>query len=399
MDRVYIWGVGNFVDSVFKSIKLAECEFLGFIDRDTSKHGAYWKERYRIYSTGEIEEFDYIIISVKKSNSIIKSCHELGIPDNKIIDFWNGEVDYPFIDVNYRKVLFLEEELDKYKHRLENLPYELGIGEIPIVNSSEDLLNQIIERKCSLCRYGDGEFEMMRGRKRLWYQLPNHKLAERLKEIIHSKNDNVLIAIADNFGNLDKYTTVAADAIREYLYNGTRKAIMEILEPERVYWNAYVSRPYLMYKDKSHAKVIFDLLKKIWLNRNVLIVEGRYSRMGVRNDLFSNCKRLQRIICPCSESFDKYDEILNEIKRHAMDDTLVIISLGPTATVLAYDLASAGIQALDIGQIDNEYEWYHMGVDIQTEIEGKSVAELGGCHEPDEIYDKWYDEQIVARIS
>ena len=35
---------------------------------------------------------------------------------------------------------------------------------------------------------------------------------------------------------------------------------------------------------------------------------------------------------------------------------LILISLGPTATVLAYDLSKLGYQAIDIGHTDLEYE-------------------------------------------
>ena len=36
----------------------------------------------------------------------------------------------------------------------------------------------------------------------------------------------------------------------------------------------------------------------------------------------------------------------------------MLIALGPTATILAYDLAEKGVQALDVGHIDIEYEWF-----------------------------------------
>ena len=38
-------------------------------------------------------------------------------------------------------------------------------------------------------------------------------------------------------------------------------------------------------------------------------------------------------------------------------DRLMIVVLGPTATVLAYDLAKAGYQALDIGHLGKAYDW------------------------------------------
>ncbi len=93
-----------------------------------------------------------------------------------------------------------------------------------------------------------------------------------------------------------------------------------------------------------------------------------------------------------------YDEILSAVKQYADANTLVLISLGPTATVLAYDLAMAGIQALDIGQLDNEYEWYLRNAAGRIEIPGKRVAELGKYHKVQEIEDEAYKNQIVAGI-
>ncbi|MDD7357228.1 MAG: GT-D fold domain-containing glycosyltransferase, partial [Streptococcus hyointestinalis] len=39
---------------------------------------------------------------------------------------------------------------------------------------------------------------------------------------------------------------------------------------------------------------------------------------------------------------------------------LVLVMLGPTAKVLVKRLADSGIQAIDLGHIDSEYEWYQM---------------------------------------
>ncbi len=34
--------------------------------------------------------------------------------------------------------------------------------------------------------------------------------------------------------------------------------------------------------------------------------------------------------------------------------------LGPTAKLLSYDLTKRGYQAIDLGHIDSEYEWFQM---------------------------------------
>ena len=74
------------------------------------------------------------------------------------------------------------------------------------------------------------------------------------------------------------------------------------------------------------------------------------------------------------------------------------ISLGPSATVLAYDLAKEGYQALDIGQLDNEYDWYLQGTEERTEIHGKMVAEFLGKQDLSLRDEKSYRKQIIAKI-
>ena len=59
--------------------------------------------------------------------------------------------------------------------------------------------------------------------------------------------------------------------------------------------------------DKNNSKTTFENLKKIWNGKNIIIIEGRYSRLGVANDLFNNAKSEKRILCPEKNAFAKYD--------------------------------------------------------------------------------------------
>lgn len=48
--------------------------------------------------------------------------------------------------------------------------------------------------------------------------------------------------------------------------------------------------------------------------------------------------------------------LLSEIYEIAVDkEYLILLALGPCATVLAYDLSNKGYQALDIGHLPNGY--------------------------------------------
>lgn len=231
----------------------------------------------------------------------------------------------------------------------------------------------------------------------------DNKLAERLRTVIISKREDIIIAVADNFGMLEKYKDNAADDIRKYMVPN-REKIISLLDSSYVYYDAYVSRPYIIYKDRTHADEIFCLFKKIWQDREVLLIEGKTARIGVGNDLFHGAKKIERMECPEKNAWDVYADILETVKRKAGYNTLICISLGPTATVLAYDLAVAGYQALDIGQLDNEYEWYIRGAEERIPIPGKMVAEVdkGRCADDKAGINKEteveYQQQIVAEI-
>ena len=80
------------------------------------------------------------------------------------------------------------------------------------------------------------------------------------------------------------------------------------------------------------------------------------------------------------------------------ENTLVLCLLGPTATVLAYDLFKAGYRFIDLGHVDIEYEWYRMGVVWKEIVHGKSVNECGKNTPDEPISTDEYEAQIIARI-
>ena len=52
-------------------------------------------------------------------------------------------------------------------------------------------------------------------------------------------------------------------------------------------------------------------MKQIWKDRDIIIVEGELSRLGVGNDLFDNAKDIRRILCPAKNTIDKYNDLQN----------------------------------------------------------------------------------------
>ena len=113
--------------------------------------------------------------------------------------------------------------------------------------------------------------------------------------------------------------------------------------------------------------------------------------------MFSNVKSIERILCPAKNAFSKYDEILEAAKK-VDKNKLLILAVGPLATVLAHDLAKLDYRALDIGHADIEYEWYLMGATEKVKIEGKYTSEANDGDSVTDGADALFNSQVIAHI-
>ncbi len=270
----------------------------------------------------------------------------------------------------------------------------------PTFYDVEETLQRIIEDKCSMARFGDGEFSIMAHHNRQKFQEYTPELAEHLTNVIEVKDDGFLVAIADNYGALTQYSRAGKSGIRGYMSEQVRKEHRQFLDLDRKYHNAYISRPYVLFADNetNQPGIRFMQLKKIWNNRHIVIVEGALSRLGVGNDLFDNAIDIQRVEAPPENAFRKYDEILKASLACGKPDTLYLIALGPMAGVLAYDLYCQGYQALDIGHVDLEYEWFLKGEGRRCEVKNKYNNEYAGGEIVENVQDEKYLSQIVKVI-
>ena len=265
------------------------------------------------------------------------------------------------------------------------------------VKDIDESLDLILNQGKSVIRFGDGEFNIIRGES-IFYQDYNKELAMRLESIILSGNyDNTLICLPDVFEGLDRYNTYAQRTYLERFFPQNREFLKTIEKTENWYGSTFVSRPYIDLVDKSESAGYFEKLKRIWNRRDVLIVEGKYSRSGIGNDLFDNAKTVERIICPSKNSYDKLRPIEDAIRRYA-GDKLILLMLGPTAKVIVDDLHYLNNQIIDIGHIDSEYEWFKMGARDKVKLKNKHTAEFNQDTSIEPIKDKKYTSQIIYRI-
>lgn len=310
---------------------------------------------------------------------------------------------------NVPQYLFLRQELEKMEEAIR-LFSEIGADRFRQVFKQEDLfdisvmsidetLDQLLKTEKSLIRFGDGEFNIMNGYS-IAFQEYNEELAKGMKEILLTANqEEMLLCMPEVFKafkgefpldynsetfwkkELDRY----ADFFKEYCQS-------------KIYGSAFISRPYIYSKDRTRAFDQFEKMKQLFEGKDLLIVEGATSRSGVGNDLFDKANSIRRIICPSHNAFSKVKEIREKILKHS-EGRLILLMLGPTAKVLAYQLSQLGYRALDLGHIDSEYEWMKMGAETKVQLKHKHTAEYNFDQDIEFIEDEDYNQQVVEDLS
>lgn len=293
-------------------------------------------------------------------------------------------------------------------HRLEIRDFFLALFSWqPKVLSITDTINNVHSKKLSVSRFGDGELNLICGAS-LHFQKYDSRLAKKMEDILAAPHDNLMVCIPNAFSRKSRKEMCKVDRSfwkSHLMYS--RKKWLSRLNKSHFYGNTFMSRIYSFNWNKDRSQKIYLQLEKMWAERNMIIIEGAQSRLGVGNDCFKKASSIQRILAPATNSFDQYDSILAKAIEVAGPDTLFVLAMGPTATVMAADLANAGHQAIDLGHIDIEYEWMRMGCKTKQPVPGKytneafltgtAAAEITG-QLPAEVMAE-YQSQVIADFS
>ena len=257
---------------------------------------------------------------------------------------------------------------------------------------------QVISRdKLSVSRFGDGEFSVMHHADSSRFQDRNPALTKKMEEVLTVPISKHLVCIPYFMRNRSPYRFHTRFFVQGFLLKHFNKDVRPFLRTDYQYGDSQFTRFYMMMEDKSKTAEIVEKIKSLWDKRDILIVEGENGRLGVGNDLLDNTKSIKRIIAPSKNAFSLYEEILDAAREHGKN-RLILISLGMTATCLAYDLAKEGFWAIDIGQVDIEYMWWKMGATEKVPIPGRYVNEVNMQMYTDPSDPNDYQKQVVARL-
>lgn len=262
------------------------------------------------------------------------------------------------IDLKQHKKLIRKH--DTFETMLDNLKYEIADQikdiKLPKVTDAQNTIKTLYSSNKSMVRFGDGEFNLIEGRD-IGFQKASPLLAKRLAEVLACDDENIMVGIPNIFGNLDGYCQHVRSYWREFLPKN-RQRIYSLLNLDKTYYDACFTGYAIQSvdADEENLEKYYAEIRKIWDNRDIVFIKGKDTEIYT-NDIYDNAKSVKYIYAPKAHAFEHYDEILAQARQESKD-CLFIIVLGPTATVLAYDLAKLGFQALDMGHLGKDYDWF-----------------------------------------
>ncbi len=230
-----------------------------------------------------------------------------------------------------------------YQKEIENF-----IRAYPKVWTEEQTIRHMLAHRSSICRYGDGEFKLIIGRRHKSFQDINQELNEKMLDVLRSDVPNILIAIHP----VHEYETLGRIWQKYIIRMGGQ--ILSLLDKNREYPSTGVFR-LLPLQSKAAFITRVQLIKQLWHNRKIVFVVGRNSRFTFEPELFNNVRSIEYIYAPPKNAFAEYTLIMDQVLQYDRDNYLILIVLGPTATVMAFDLAQQGYQAIDFGQMPGTF--------------------------------------------
>jgi len=240
----------------------------------------------------------------------------------------------PFIKKRFYYNRIADAELKNYKN-FQYLDY----------NKTIDLL---ISGNKSIVRFGDEIFDMIQGIGLYygdWRQKYNPALAKRLKEVLSSDNDKLLVCFNPELILKTKEEFSKMGIPEQYHFWTNSKIFMKnYYHPNKVYGSA------LCFNSTYNQNIDYKKILVFLATKHIIVVTSNTARFG--NYQFG--KSTSFVEAPQSDAWDSYDDLLKKtlqlLTKYPQDESLVMVSMGSAAKVMSYDLTEIGYSVWDTGQ-------------------------------------------------
>ncbi len=242
-----------------------------------------------------------------------------------------------------------ELEFDMFIDRVKSLTKSLAMwfyayhcNDKAVILTAADTVNYVVKHRCSLIRFGDGEFYLMGGSS-IHYQEFSEAIKNDLALILKSDSEvcsNILICMPKFY----------------FECSG-----LELLK-KRVLFRSWVKPRYMFKKHYDEKRIYGDAFLFAEKNNEVykLIWEGTDVKTVLfvhNNPLYASFfkekygKEIHFIRVPSNNAYACVDDIYNNIVKFIESNKvdIVLISAGPCAKVLVFRLAKRGVWAIDTG--------------------------------------------------
>jgi hypothetical protein len=216
-----------------------------------------------------------------------------------------------------------------------------AVNQYPTILDEFETLAEVLRGR-SIARYGDGEFNLVRGGNCV-SQVHNKRISEELRQILVEPHPNCLVGIP----NMSEVGPKARNW-RKYIPN-----YVPHLSPKVKYGSSFITRP-----DSApwiNTQRFFDDIESLWRGKTVTMVYGSNRSLSADFPALHSAKKIQPINCSYRDAYEHVDVLEQEILRYDCD--AVLLMCGPTATCLANRLAGKK-HAIDLGHIGMFWRLY-----------------------------------------
>lgn len=234
---------------------------------------------------------------------------------------------------------------------------------VPVIYDNWYTIKQLIGTDKSLIRFGDGEFELMKGHG-IPFQKYSSQLSQTLKQILSVDNtkQGLLTCLPyEYYHRIDQLRPVVKDFCNNWVARNLDD-IASLVNLDKEYYSTAISQIYPMY-EKYDFDLHYSQMRKIWDNKDVILLTGDRVLTNIKYNIFDNTASCKTILGPTCDAYEKYDDLLTVMSQEKKDKILVF-ALGPAGKAIAYELWQSGYRVLDIGHIIKDYDTYMRKSDL-----------------------------------
>lgn len=201
---------------------------------------------------------------------------------------------------------------------------------------SETLTLQRALDGANLARFGDGEIKIAMGQSAK-SQRHHPELERKLKTILRDWRGRTVPCIP-NIAGLER--SPKEDFWRQY----RNEKYVRLYAADGFYGSSFVTRPDSMPRQPD--ALYWRMVARLWEGRDVVVVGG--SGKSLKATDLVGAKSVEEIEAPRQHAWEAHDQLLERLQG---ERRRVLLCLGATATVLAWELAEHRVHAIDLGHI------------------------------------------------